>query len=60
MGASLLGTQAAEALTLEEIQEKLRPVPVFTITDPTGSPLVATVPAGRKWQRYCCSSRNIY
>ncbi|CDM94020.1 MAG: hypothetical protein P5702_12795 [Limnospira sp. PMC 1291.21] len=46
VGASLLGTQAAEALTLEEIQEKLRPVPVFTITDPTGSPLVATVPAG--------------
>ncbi|WP_434222410.1 Tic22 family protein [Limnospira platensis CENA597] len=46
VGASLLGTQAAEALTLEEIQAKLRPVPVFTITDPSGSPLVATVPAG--------------
>lgn len=46
VGASLLGTQAAEALTLEEIQAKLRPVPVFTITDSSGSPLVATVPAG--------------
>ncbi|MBS0016706.1 MAG: hypothetical protein KFF72_10180 [Arthrospira sp. SH-MAG29] len=46
VGASLLGTQAAEALTLDEIQAKLRPVPVFTITDPSGSPLVATVPAG--------------
>lgn len=48
VGASLMGTQPAQALTIEEIKEKLRPVPVFTITDPSGSPLVATVPTGEQ------------
>lgn len=47
-GAALLGTVFGTelpvwALTEEEIQERLQGVPVFTLTDAQGSPLVATV-----------------
>ena len=38
-----IGTQSALALTLDEIVEKLRAVPVFTITDSEGLPLVQTI-----------------
>jgi nickel transport protein len=44
LGSSLFGTSPAIALTEEEILTKLKGVPVFTVTDPNGAPLVATVP----------------
>jgi len=44
----LLGTAPVQALTIDEIKAKLGPVPVFTITDANGAPLVATVPAGEQ------------
>jgi nickel transport protein len=49
VGTTLLGSFATEnlkALALPEAQvmEKLTPVPVFTVTDPQGAPLVASVP----------------
>jgi hypothetical protein len=40
-GAILTGNLAALALSDEEVMERLRSVPVFTITDANGSPLVA-------------------
>lgn len=41
--SSLLGGGARSlALTNEQVAERLRPVPVFTLTDAEGSPLVAT------------------
>ncbi|HEY9817092.1 MAG TPA: Tic22 family protein, partial [Candidatus Obscuribacterales bacterium] len=40
-GAVLTGTMPALALTEEQVMERLRSVPVFTITDESGSPLVA-------------------
>jgi nickel transport protein len=43
-GSSVLGTPPAIALTESEILEKLNSVPVFTVTDTNGAPLVATVP----------------
>ncbi len=39
-----VGTQPAYALPENQILEKLRSIPVFTITDTQGAPLVATVP----------------
>jgi hypothetical protein len=39
-----VGTQPAYALPENQIMEKLRSIPVFTITDTQGAPLVATVP----------------
>ena len=52
VATTLLGTFATDnlkALALPEAQvmEKLQPVPVFTVTDPQGAPLVATVPNGQ-------------
>lgn len=49
VGTALLGsfcTENLKALALPETQvmEKLQPVPVFTVTDPQGAPLVASVP----------------
>ncbi len=44
LGSSLLGTSPALALTQDEILNKLNSVPVFTVTDNNGAPLVATVP----------------
>lgn len=40
-GAILTGNLSALALTDEQVMERLRSVPVFTITDASGSPLVA-------------------
>ncbi|MCT7948383.1 hypothetical protein NG798_01115 [Ancylothrix sp. C2] len=42
--SSLSPTMRALALSEQQIMEKLRPVPVFTITDAQGSPLIANVP----------------
>lgn len=39
-----LGNLQALALPEEQILQKLRPVPIFTVTDGKGLPLVATVP----------------
>jgi nickel transport protein len=36
------------ALTQDQILQKLRPVPVFTIANPQGAPLVASPPNGQK------------
>jgi Tic22-like family len=36
------------ALTPEQIMQKLRPIPVFTIADAKGAPLVASPPSGEK------------
>lgn len=52
MGTALVGsfvTENLKALALPEAQvmEKLQAVPVFTVTDPQGSPLVANVPNGQ-------------
>lgn len=44
IGSSIIGTNPALALPQEQILEKLGPVPVFTITDDKGAPLVASVP----------------
>lgn len=44
LGSSFLGNQQALALSQAQIVEKLRAVPVFTITDAEGAPLVASVP----------------
>ncbi|NEO68623.1 Tic22 family protein [Moorena sp. SIO3H5] len=49
VASALLGSVSAEnlaalALTEEQITEKLRPVPVFAVTDNAGSPLVASIP----------------
>lgn len=45
-GSVPLGIQPAYAIPQEQILEKLRPVPVFTVTDADGAPLVATVSQG--------------
>jgi Tic22-like family len=39
-----IGNMSALALPEQQILEKLRPVPVFTITDAQGAPLIASVP----------------
>ena len=44
VGSSLIGNTQALALPQEQILQKLGPVPVFTITDNKGAPLVASVP----------------
>jgi hypothetical protein len=44
LAASEAGNLKALALSNTQIDEKLRPVPVFTITDATGAPLIASVP----------------
>ncbi len=49
VGSTLLGsffTANLQALALpdKEVAERLRPIPVFTVTDAQGAPLVATVP----------------
>ena len=51
VGSAILGslfTGNLQALALPEAQvlEKLKPVPVFTVTDAQGAPLVASVPNG--------------
>lgn len=48
VGGALLGSAAAvpsaQALSEEEILQKLQSVPVFAITDAEGSPLIASIP----------------
>jgi len=48
VGSTLVGSLRALALSPEQIEQKLGPVPVFTITDAKGAPLVASVPNGQK------------
>ncbi|MBD2464288.1 hypothetical protein H6G89_25115 [Oscillatoria sp. FACHB-1407] len=42
LGSLFVGGARSLALTAEQVAERLRPVPVFTLTDREGSPLVAT------------------
>jgi len=44
IGSSVIGNMQVLALPQEQIVQKLGPVPVFTITDNKGAPLVAAVP----------------
>jgi len=48
IASALIGNMRALALSPEQIEQKLGPVPVFTITDGNGAPLVAKVPNGSK------------
>ncbi len=48
LGAMLLNSLAALALTPEQITQKLGPIPVFTLTDDKGAPLVSNPPQGDK------------
>jgi Tic22-like family len=48
VGSSLLGNVRAIALPTDKILEKLQFIPVFTITDAQGAPLVASVSEGQK------------
>ncbi len=46
IGSAFIGTLQALALSQEQVLEKLMPVPVFTITDAQGAPLVSS-PSGQ-------------
>jgi len=48
LGALLINGLSVLALTPEQINQKLGPIPVFTLTDDKGSPLVSTPPQGQK------------
>lgn len=48
LGSALAGNMQALALPQDQIVKKLDSVPVFTITDPKGAPLVASVNNGDK------------
>ena len=48
VGSLFAGAVQVLALTQEQILQKLRPVPVFTITNAQGAPLVASPPQGQK------------
>ena len=48
LGALVAGGLQVLALTPEQIIQKLRPIPVFTIADAKGAPLVASPPNGEK------------
>jgi hypothetical protein len=55
LGPSPIGKMSALALPEPQILEKLRSVPVFTITDAQGAPLIASVPKqgqGQSWQGF--------
>lgn len=47
-GSAVLGTGGAFALPQDQIVQKLGPVPVFTITDNNGAPLVASTSDNKK------------
>lgn len=47
-GSATLGAMQALALPQEQVLQKLGPVPMFTITDEKGAPLVASVPNQKK------------
>jgi nickel transport protein len=64
-GSALLGSLAADnmsALAIPEAQilDKLRPVPVFTITDAQGAPLIASVPKQGQGQTGNASVAGIF
>ncbi|MCS6814078.1 MAG: hypothetical protein NZ772_11005 [Cyanobacteria bacterium] len=46
ISSSVLGVTVALALPDAQVEEKLRPIPVFAIADANGAPLVATPPQG--------------
>lgn len=48
LGTLLSSAQRVLALTDEQVAERLRPVPVFTLTDDRGAPLVASPPQGEQ------------
>ncbi|MBW4539701.1 MAG: hypothetical protein KME43_11245 [Myxacorys chilensis ATA2-1-KO14] len=48
VGSLVAGGFRALALTPEQVAQKLRPVPVFTIANGQGAPLVATPPKGQQ------------
>lgn len=48
LGAMLLNSLSVLALTPEQISQKLGPIPVFTLTDDKGAPLVSNPPQGQK------------
>ncbi len=48
IGSALIGSMRALALPQDQILKKLGSVPVFTVTDAKGAPLVASVPNGQK------------
>ncbi|MCY7407413.1 MAG: hypothetical protein LH631_08555, partial [Alkalinema sp. CAN_BIN05] len=48
LGAMLLNTLSVLALTPEQITQKLGPIPVFTLTDDKGAPLVSNPPKDQK------------
>lgn len=50
VGSLLAGAVQVLALPAEQIIQKLRPVPVFTIANSQGAPLVAAPPNGQKGQ----------
>jgi len=48
LGSVVVGAMQAFALPAEQILQKLRPIPVFTIANAQGAPLVASPPKGQK------------
>lgn len=48
IGSFLAGTLQVLAIPAEQIIQKLRPIPVFTIANAQGAPLVASPPTGQK------------
>lgn len=48
VGPAVTGTMRSLALPEAQVVEKLRPVPVFTVTDDKGTPLIITVSEGDK------------
>jgi nickel transport protein len=65
VGSTLLGTSpianmSALAIPQPQILEKLRPVPVFTITDAAGAPLIASVPKQGQGQSGNASVAGIF
>jgi hypothetical protein len=60
LGPSPIGKMSALALPEPQIVEKLRPVPVFTITDAQGTPLVNSVPKQGQGQSGNASVAGIF
>ena len=60
LGPSLIGKMSALAIPEPQILEKLRSVPVFTITDAQGAPLIASVPKQGQGQTGNASVAGIF
>ncbi|XZO01675.1 MAG: Tic22 family protein [Microcoleus sp.] len=60
LGPSPIGNMSALALPEPQILEKLRSVPVFTITDAQGAPLIASVPKQGQGQTGNASVAGIF